>query len=127
MDLTCLNNQTVTADDLAAIEALVRNALETCGWDNDEATQIMSYLHRHYRRTPLPKQSSPRKSFTTNRKTIGPVVLERMTALWADPVMSLEDIASALSLSVSTTRRLAVDLQLPKRKPGRKIAAVRSE
>lgn len=127
MDTPCLNNLTVSADDLTTIESLVRGALGASGWAENDVDQIMSYLHRHYRRTPLPKRTSPKKSFTTNRKTIGPVVIERITVLWADPVMSLEDIASALSLSVSTTRRLASDLQLPKRKPGRKVAAVRSE
>lgn len=102
-------------------EQVVRDALSDAGWSEDEVDTIMSHLHRRYRYTPLPKKISPNRSFTTNRKKVGPVIVEHITELWGNPVMSLTDIASALSLTVSTTRRLATDLNLPRRKSGPKV------
>lgn len=101
-------------------EHAIKDALSHSGWDDTAIQTAFDALHRQYRRTPLPKVETPKKSFTNNRKTLEPVVLEKMTILWQDPVMSLQDIARALNLSLSTTRRLALDMGLPRRMPGRK-------
>jgi hypothetical protein len=97
------------------IEALTRS-----GWTQEDIDAAVLSMCQPVKSVQTKRRTSPNTSFTSNRKNVDVTVIERFKLLWQQSTMSLDDIASAMQLSLATTRRMAKDLDLQRRKPGRK-------